>query len=165
MPGLSTLYAACIVVSKNKIIYFFISTQNRLARWLNTRIIEILDLTTYQQSRHPALKSRGEKQNWVVWTTFRVTCMFKDLQQQHVWLWTATLTFPLKSSARSGWRSTAYSNQHTEFLSPDRQYRETLSHGAGHSTAKQMNDWIEEVCSLTFTSCEGYKETHLNYTK
>jgi hypothetical protein len=88
--------------------------------------------------------------------------MFKDLQQQHVWLWPATLTFPLKSSARSGWRSTAYSNQHTEFLSPDRQYRETLSHGAGNSTAKQMNDWIEEVCSLTFTSCEGYNTPQLH---
>lgn len=39
------------------------------------------------------------------WMIDKITCIFRDIQQQHVWSWSATITLPLTSSApSSGWR-------------------------------------------------------------
>jgi hypothetical protein len=86
--------------------------------------------------------------------------MFKDLQQQHVWLWPWHSHWNHQLAVGGGQQHTV-----TNILSFCLQTGSTEKLSAmvlATPTAKQMNDWIEEVCSLTFTSCEGYNTPQLH---
>jgi hypothetical protein len=72
-----------------------------------------------QETRRPNLRTE-EKNWWAVWQTETFNQMFKELQQQHAWLWPTTITALLTSSSPGSWqRSMSYIKQHTQICQTD----------------------------------------------
>jgi hypothetical protein len=85
--------------------------------------------STSMKKRKQKPKEKDQKQNWgALWTTMMVVHMFRDIQQQNVWYWPPTTTFPLASSAPSKeWRLMSTSTLTTPIG------MENLCHGAASS--------------------------------